>query len=128
MAVYLGYQEFKRHNGKVLQDTFANPEIHGHLWWRNTRDNVQYFITTRSDDSLREQARTVIHELLHIGLEGDDLFLFSSMGRGITPSEMDKLHEYLLPVEAEVRKLTDEVYSCQPRFVEHIMRRFLKVD
>ena len=103
MGVYEGYALFRELGGEIKVVSFLRPQ--GLLNIVGERP----VISIRKGDSLEEQVKTLLHELIHLSSEN-----WRFWGQHLTKDD---------PVEMRIEQETEIVYSCQPRFVEHLREK-----
>ena len=73
-----GYDLFRKGDGGICLYNYVSimrPPGYGKFWAIFSKPR-RYLIDVNRNCSREEQIRTVIHELLHIGLEHDDLLFY----------------------------------------------------
>ncbi len=78
----------------------------------------KYIVEINTLHSLEEQIKTLIHEAFHLAMpffNNRNIFY-----RVPVPNEEDRL--LVIEEEAEIERLTDEVYVCQPILVDYLRR------
>lgn len=88
-----------------------------------------FSIMVNKKDCLDEQVKTILHELVHLGLEGPNLNEYSTdineiIIRGITlgnvsEEQKDKIKKF----ENEIEKLVQDFYNRNASLVEHIRKK-----
>jgi len=109
-----------RHHGKVIPLSLQE----GHSGFFEVIRSID-IIAIGVNESLTqpEKVKTIIHEFVHLGIEREHIFGDYNSNPF---NNMDK--NDFTRYEENVESLTQDIYNCQPRFVEHIMQRFLRKD
>lgn len=109
MSIYFAYSYFRRVDGLIFKANLKKG-VHGALILFAGENR---FIEVNKNDSLEEQVKTVIHELLHISREWSYLNLGTS-NNGL---------EY---PESMIEEETQIVYENQPKLVKNLEKLILK--
>ncbi|MBS3079655.1 ImmA/IrrE family metallo-endopeptidase [Candidatus Pacearchaeota archaeon] len=95
-----GYRIFKENNGKITR-WFNESYIRGSLAYIESRP----LIMINKNDSIDEQLKTLIHELLHIGYEHDLLI-------------KKPRQECAQDLEEKINQETEEIFESCPDMIE----------
>lgn len=104
MGGYAGYSLFRETQGKLVVERFMLS--HGLIHIDGTG---QPTIILNRSDSLEEQVKTLIHELLH--LSDENLKLLGE--------RLDLGH----PEEQRLEREMEQIYLSQPRLVDHLRKK-----
>lgn len=115
MGIYTGYSAFRRIEGWI-ELSYLGPKSRGII---RTHRGHPKIIVLNEDDSLDEQVRTLIHELLHLSPERRrflDNLSFACQQSG-------KNH----PEEIKIEEEMEAVYLSQPMLVSYLKNKILEL-
>lgn len=117
--IYRGYAIFRKHRGVICPDS---QKFHQKQWRGNlTCIGPREIIFTKEENDLEEQVKTIIHELLHLGIEG-----YEGVKRSVELEEITQEELYALEKEV-IDPLTEIIYQNQPILVNHIRKKIQEI-
>ena len=118
MGVYRGLVLFKKSGGKVIKNSIFIPAILSIF-----PSTAQFYIQIRESDSLEEQLKSIIHELLHISYEYEDIMRNKNIrnARNINKFLKEFRHfHYNSELERKIEQETEVIYANQPSLVNYL--------
>ncbi|MEK6830735.1 MAG: hypothetical protein AABX77_01785 [Nanoarchaeota archaeon] len=120
MIIYKGYYYFKKSNGIVLKINTYNNWKHGSIGTIGER----IYIELNKEDSLEEQVKTVIHELAHLGLEGENFDKIHKIKYDLLAFSDEDI-KIIKEVENKINREVENFYYRDPPLVNYIREKLL---